>query len=86
MDTITLHLLEVVEMKPIYKKASIKISNCLFLTMDLEGLTYKQQLYKVSLFCKINYNLKLRKIPNETIWEMRVVGRWINHTSIVLVE
>ncbi len=72
--------------RPIYTKASIKIHSVLFLEMDLEGLSYQQQLYKVNLFCAINYNLMLRKRPNESIWEMRIGGRWIQHTSIVLVE
>ena len=70
-----------------YKYASIKIHNVLFLTMNLEGLSLKQQKYKVDLFCKINYNLNLRKRPGQNIWEMkRPGGNWIEHTSIVLCE
>ena len=69
-----------------YSRASIKIHNTLILSMDLKGLSYTQQLAKVNLFCKINHNLKLRKRPAETIWETRSNGRWLKHTSIVLVE
>lgn len=69
-----------------YSYASIKIHNTLFLTMDLEGLEWTQQLRKVGLFCRINHNLHLRKRPGEVIWELRDNGRWLQHTSIVLVE
>ena len=69
-----------------YSYASVKIHNVLFLKMDLIGLTYKQQLYRVDLLCKILHTLKLRKRANETIWEMRIGERWIKHTSIVLCE
>jgi hypothetical protein len=66
--------------------ASIKIHNALLLRMDLGGCSYSQALYKINLFCKINHNLHLRKHARDTIWEMRVAGRWIGHTSIVLCE
>lgn len=70
----------------IYRKASIKIHNVLFLIMDIRDITYKQQLYKINLLRQILHNLHLRKRANQDIWEMRVGGRWIKHTSIVLVE
>lgn len=71
---------------PYYSRASVKIHNVLILSMNLEGLTYRQQLYKVDLLRQILRTLRLRKRPNQNIWEMRIGGRWINHTSIVLVE
>jgi len=71
---------------PHYSRASVKIYNALMLSMDLEGLTYKQQLYKVDLLRQILWTLQLRKRPNQNIWETRMYGKWINHTSVVLVE
>ena len=73
-------------MSILYRKASIKIHNILFLTMNISNLTYKQQLYKIDMLRHLLDSLHLRKRPNENIWEMRIKGRWISHTSIVLVE
>lgn len=68
-----------------YTKARIKIHNALELEMDLQGLSRTQQLYKVSLFCKINHNLHLRKIGGQAMWMIRVGKRWIGHTMIELM-
>ena len=62
--------------------AVIKIHNVLTLTMDLSKCSYAQALYKINLFCLINYNLKLRKMRRLLVWKMRVGGLWIDHTTI----
>ena len=69
-----------------YTRASVKIHNVLILSMNLQEMSYKQQLYKVRMLQQILHTLCLRKRPKENIWEMRIGGRWINHTSVVLVE
>ena len=68
-----------------YTKAKITIHNVLKLEMDLTGLEWTQQLYKVGLFCTINYNLHLRKVARLPVWMTRIGGRWIGHTKIELV-
>jgi len=73
-------------MKPKWKGASIKIHNVLVLKMEMENLSYKQQLAKVKLFCQILHNLHLKKRPGQDIWEARFGNRWLEHTSIVMYE
>jgi len=69
-----------------YKGATLKIYNVLVLKMDMEDLSYKQQLHKVNVLCTVLHTLSLRKRPGLNIWEMWVGGKWIDHTSIVLYE
>jgi len=73
-------------MKPKWKGASIKIHNVLVLKMEMENLSYKQQLAKEKLFCQKLHNLHLKKRPRQDIWEARFGNRWLEHNSIVMYE